>query len=247
VTSSSELRRRGLKRRVLALLASRDFNAALEQILGLPGERVVNPLFSALCSSDESLKWRAVRALGSVVAKLAERDMETARIVLRRLMWSLNEESGGIGWGAPEAMGEILASHEGLAEEFAPVLFSYLREDANLLDYVPLQRGAVWAVGRLAEAKPELVLNGGVGQILLSLLSSTDPTVRGLAARALGFLGLSEAEPLLYKLISDLEELCLPDADGIPRAVRLGDLAKEALERIRGEVGRKGILEGVVN
>lgn len=25
--------------------------------------------------------------------------MDSARIVMRRLMWSLNDESGGIGWG----------------------------------------------------------------------------------------------------------------------------------------------------
>ena len=31
-------------------------------------------------------------------------------------MWTLNDESGGIGWGSPEVMGEILAAHKGLAE-----------------------------------------------------------------------------------------------------------------------------------
>ena len=55
--------------------------------------------------------------MGAVVAHLAEKDMESARVVMRRLMCSLNDESGGIGWGAPEAMGEIIASHEGLASE----------------------------------------------------------------------------------------------------------------------------------
>jgi len=42
---------------------------------------------------------------------------------MRRLMWNLNDESGGIGWGNPEAMGEILACHEALANEYAPISY----------------------------------------------------------------------------------------------------------------------------
>lgn len=238
MNSSSPQRGRDIKRKVLALLAEQDFHSALDELLRLPEERVVSPLFSALYSPDETLKWRAVMALGTVVRRLAERDMEAARVVIRRLMWSLNEESGGIGWGAPEAMGEILASHEGLAQEFASMLFSYLRADGNLLDYLPLQRGALWAVGRLAESRPELLPNGRAGPILLSLLSSTDSTVRGLAVRALGFLALPEAESPLLDLLSDSDELRLPDGDGEVQAVSVGDLAQEALRRIRARKGK---------
>ena len=72
-------------------------------------------------------------------------------------MWSLNDESGGIGWDAPEAMSEIIASHEGLAKEYTNVLISYVREDGNFLEYEPLQRGAVWGIGSVAQARPDLV------------------------------------------------------------------------------------------
>ena len=53
--------------------------------------------------------------MGVVVAGLAEHDMESARVVMRRLMWNLNDESGGIGWSSPEAMGEIMDPFPGLA------------------------------------------------------------------------------------------------------------------------------------
>jgi len=53
--------------------------------------------------------------MGRVVSSLAEKDMESARVVMRRLMWNLNEESGGIGWGCPEAMGETMARSAPLA------------------------------------------------------------------------------------------------------------------------------------
>jgi len=96
---------------------------------------VINPLFSFLYNNDEQVRWRTVTAFGAVVAKLADEDMEAARIIMRRLMWNLNDESGGIGWGSPEAMGETLARHEGLAKEYARILLSYARQDGNYLEH----------------------------------------------------------------------------------------------------------------
>jgi len=89
---------------------------------------MVNSLLPLLCSGDKRIKWRTVTALGVVVAGIAVKDMESARKVLRRLIWNLNEDSGGMGWGAPEAIGEIMVSHEELAAEFTPLLVSYIRK-----------------------------------------------------------------------------------------------------------------------
>ena len=61
--------------------------------------------------------------MGASLARLADADMEAARIVMRRLLWSLNDESGGIGWGAPESMAEAMCRHQGLALEYAHMLF----------------------------------------------------------------------------------------------------------------------------
>ena len=71
--------------------------------------------------------------MGAVVEKLAWEDMEGARVIMRRLMWSLNEESGGIGWGAPEAMAEIMARHLELAREYSHMLISYMDYEGNFL------------------------------------------------------------------------------------------------------------------
>jgi hypothetical protein len=92
-------------------------------------------------AGEEKVKCAAVKAMGAVVAKLADHNMEAARIIVRRLMWNLNDESGGIGWGSPEAMGEILARHRGLAGEYAHILISYIREDGNYLENQVLQEG----------------------------------------------------------------------------------------------------------
>jgi hypothetical protein len=196
-----ELKGRDFKRKVIDLLKADDFAGVLETFRSYPARRVINPLFSCLCSTEPQIKWRAVTALGAVVANLAQDDMESARVVMRRLIWNLNDESGGIGWGVPETMGEVMARHKGLAREYVNILVSYIREDGNFLEYEPLQQGVLWGLGRLAQTSPELLQDAGAH--LHPFLSSEDATLRGLAAWILGLLGgpqhESELEPLLEK------------------------------------------------
>jgi hypothetical protein len=119
---------RKLKKKILELLGSNDLEKSLDEICQLPARQAVNPLFSFFYSTNELIKWRAITAMGAVVSRLAEQDMESARVVMRRLIWNLNDESGGIGWSSPEAMGEIMARHFRLAEEYAFLLVSYVNE-----------------------------------------------------------------------------------------------------------------------
>lgn len=217
---------RDLKGKVLAMLQSDNFDQALHELFQLPARQVINPLFSFLLHHDEQVKWRAVSAMGDVVANLAEKDMESARVVMRRLMWILNDESGGIGWGAPEAMGEIIASHDGLAKEYASVLVSYVREDGNFLEYEPLQRGAVWGIGRVAQVKPHMIQDA-VPHFLL-FLESPDGIVRGLAAWTVGLLGAAAAQSMLEALLEDVTEVPLYLNRNLVRRT-VGGLAKEAL------------------
>jgi hypothetical protein len=149
-------------------------------LTAFPARRAVNPLISFFCSGDSLLRWRAVSGMGVVVSGLAEAEMESARVVMRRLMWTLNDESGGIGWGAPEAMGEITARHAGLAAEFASILVSYIRPDGNFLEHPVLQRGLLWGLGRLAHARPQAAADAV--PFSAPFLNSPDPSHRGHAA-----------------------------------------------------------------
>ncbi len=191
------------KRRISKLLESSDIEAVIHELRQLPASRVISPLIGALCSSNETVRWHAITALGPIVADLADHDMEAARVVMRRFMWSLNDESGGIGWGAPEAMGEIMAVHDRLAEEYGHMLVAYMREDGFYLELPQLQQGLMWGLSRFAMVKPDLLKAKNVIIYLLPYLNSPDSTVRGLAARALGFLQSKEASQELAKLVSD--------------------------------------------
>ena len=220
------MRGRGLKQIVRNLLNADVFEASLHELCMLPARQVINPLFSFLVHSDEKLRWRAITAMGAVVENLAWKDMESARVIVRRLMWSLNDESGGIGWGAPEAMAEIMARHEGLAREYSHMLISYMDYEGNFLEYEGLQRGVLWGLVRLARVRPQMLAEAGVH--LQKYLESSDATIRGLAAWASGLLRIEDARPMLQLLVKD-DSLLRLYVDNEFTQVRIQDLATEAL------------------
>ncbi len=222
---------RETRRRLSALLDADDFERSLEELHVLPRRRTIRALFAALSEKDEERKSRAVSFLGSLVADLAGNNMEEARELMRRLMWSLNEESGSSGWGAPEAMAEIMAVHAGLAEEYAHMLVSYMREDGNYLENPLLQRGLLRGIGRLSMARPDLMKNRDADKYLPPFLESSDRVVRGLAAWCTGLLGVRDARSGLESLLDDGTEIVLYEGRGVVRR-ESGHLAREALDRL---------------
>lgn len=205
------MNRREVKRQVLAILHLEDVEDVKKRISRFPSSSVINPLFSALCSVSDTTRHNAIAAFGVVVPTLADQDMEAARVVMRRFLWTLNDESGGIGWGAPEAMAEVMACDERIAHEYLHMLLSYMREDGeelfqdgNYLELPMLQRGLLWGVGRLCGVYREMMLANGVVQDLRGYLDSADGVVRGLALWCLCLLGDDSLRQEVGKLKGDM-------------------------------------------
>lgn len=194
-------RSRNIKKKLLSLLEQDDIKKALVEIENFPLKTCVGPLFSFFLHKDEQVRWRAVSAMGVVVSQLANSDMEAARVVMRRLMWNLNDESGGIGWGCPEAMGEIMARNQSLANEYSNILVSYISPGGNYIEYEMLQRGALWGFGRLAHTRPELLSN--CESLLIPYMSASDPYLKGFSAWAAGPLDTSAVHHCLQRLLED--------------------------------------------
>jgi hypothetical protein len=226
IMGSHQSSRRQLKEKIRKLLLQQDIESGLAHIGKMPARKAINPLFSFLCSPDEMLKWRAVLAMGEVVSRLAAVDMESARVIMRRYMWQLNDESGGIGWGCPEAMGEVMARNENLAQEFWCILISYITPDGNFLEHEILQRGALWGVGRLAYTRPQLLKTSV--DFLHPFMRAEDPYLRGLAAWASAALRSKRTEVLLNDLKEDKAKLTV-FIEGHLKTVTVGDLAERAL------------------
>jgi hypothetical protein len=172
-----------------SLLDKEAYDSLVQMANGHEG-KVANGLIGLLTDSDENVKWRAVKALGRLTTQLFSEDPEKVRKVIRQLIWNLNNESGGIGWGMPEALGEILAVLPTLRKEYAGLLAAYIVEEGCLLENEQLQKGVIWGLGRLKFF--DQTLKDKIIPFLLQALKNSDPSMRGTAAWALGEMGALE-------------------------------------------------------
>src|SRR5574341_1358439 len=88
------------------------------------------PISTPACVRNCSRVMRisAVEALGRAAAARARRDPGPGRELLRRVLWLMNDESGGLLWHGPQVLGAVLAGVPALCGEFLEVLASFLEE-----------------------------------------------------------------------------------------------------------------------
>jgi len=176
---------RANKRLIWTALGAPDWRELLEQRTANSPKEFIGPLMSFLVRGGTPAG-RAAGALGICVAAIARESPEDARVIMRRFMWHMNEESGNLGWGVPESMAESLVQSELLTKEYARILLSYIRDtgrESNFVDHAPLRRSCYWAVGRLLQARPELAMYAL--PFLHAGLQNEDIPCRGMAAWAL--------------------------------------------------------------
>jgi len=146
---------RKLKEDLLILLKNDDFENHLSELRKYPEQKVINILLSFLYTTDDRLKENTISAIGDITARLEHENPEAVRVIIRRLMLNVTEESGGIGWGSPAAMGEIMARSQLMAEEFHHILISYAEPGGdNFLDDKDLQKDVLSGLKRLASSYP---------------------------------------------------------------------------------------------
>lgn len=226
-------RMRSAKQKLKECINSPQWRDRLDEI-AQGGLENVGPLFSFLLLGPQTMH-RAAVALGQVTARLAEKQPEIAKNIIRRFMWHLNEESGNIGWGIPDAFAETLAASPPLARDFHRILISYiidLGHDDNFCDHHILRRSCFWGIGRLAQERPELCL--GARKWLLKGLEDEDVICRGMAAWALSQLppDLMDAPALRRLADAGHDEVCeLFDGNDVYEK-SVSQIAREALGRL---------------
>lgn len=190
------MKRQQIKKDIFMLLAQSEPALLPEKLLEYRHISVINTLFMALCDTNERVRWHAVSCFGDIVSTMAKEDTEAARVIMRRFLWTLNDESGGIGWGAPEAMAQIMCRSTVLRNEYVHMLISYIQEDGeelyqdgNYLELPLLQRGLLWGIGTLCYSFPQDMKKRGVQADIIKYLYSEDATVCRLALWVLVGLG----------------------------------------------------------
>ena len=230
---------RSTKKKVRDILAAVDWRDRLAELEEYRPGDLVAPLLNLRLDREETVRWRAVTAFGLTADRLARASMEKARVLMRTLMWYMNEESGNLGWGIPHFMAEAMVRNERIAKEFHKILASYIFCDAecdgNFLDHPELRRDVYWGLARLAGARPELVTHGE--RFLIAGLDDEDGHNRAYAAWALGLLKARGARARLSALKGDVAEI-RTFRDGEIVDMTVGEMAGEALDRMARVDGR---------
>lgn len=176
------------KKRLLIDLAGEQWETSCDVQTAEEALTLIGPLLAMLPRAE--LHWRAAHCLGKVVSVLARLDREAARNFMRRLMWSLNEESGNLGWGIPESMGCIVAQSPVIAEEYERITISYVIDtgkSSNYIDHGPLRNFSYWAIGHVAKHRKEALWQS-LPWLLTGLEKDDHPPCRGMAAWAIAQL-----------------------------------------------------------
>ena len=140
-----------LKKTILSALESNDLDVVVS--LAADDRTVMSRLVRMAYDKETLVGWRAIRAVGLVARSLAKNDHEFLRDVCRKLLWSLSDESGGIGWSAPEMLGEIVSADTHRFADIVPLITQVYEIEENVF-----RSGVLYALCRIAESAPELAL-----------------------------------------------------------------------------------------
>ncbi|GAB6158489.1 hypothetical protein JCM39194_16890 [Desulfotomaculum varum] len=199
--------------------------------LALQNQAAIKYLFRFFYHPYGLRRWQAIEGLGRVAEALALKEPESVREIIRRLLWSMNDESGNSNWSAPEAIGEIIYRRPDLFGEFVPIVVNAAAEEI-------FHRGIAWALGRVGRRRPDLVQE--FIPLLINLLTHPKAEVRGYAARSLGQLGLAARPALaeLHRLLDDRSEVEVYEDSGLAMR-QVADLAGAAIAEITAATKRQ--------
>jgi len=221
-----------LKKKITGLLKRRDFAAIRSGLLSPTGKNIT-AMISLSYDKKSVISWRAIEAIGLMTAVMAKTSPDSVRNIAGRLLWMIRDESGGIGWSAPEILGEIVRNNPELCSDIAPVIVSFHEEEM-------LTSGVLWAVGRMGGGNPGMTEYAA--SVIPPYLRSADKRLRAFAARALGEIGALDAAGEIEKLRDDGNLIELYE-DGELMEKTVGEVAREALNKLSGvsEAGAKAI------
>lgn len=175
--------------------------------------------------ADPRISWRAIEALGVAASRVAEDDPDHIRQLLRRLLWLINDESGGICWRAPEAMAEILRRQPTLYADYIPIV-TLLLVNLEEEDLERFRAGVLRAIGRLGGLARDSFQD--VAPAVVSALIDSDPQVRGMAVWCLHEVGRADLLAGRLDLIADEDPVDLYE-DGILTRTTVSQLVQRAL------------------
>jgi hypothetical protein len=161
-----------LKKLIKDALVKRELDRVARYALESP--RVVGILFNLSYDKDSLITWRAVEAMGVVAGALTERSREEGRELMKRLLWSITEESGGLGWSSIEMIAEVVVNSPQVFSDIPLLLPEYYDE--------PVFRDSVlYALWRIGSSNPELLEPTDVKEVVREALHTDSAYQKALA------------------------------------------------------------------
>lgn len=195
-----------LKNNIKAALLKPDFDSIVS--MALKEKRVFRILISLAYDKTELICWRAIEAIGKAAGALKKKDPDFVRNIVQRLLWSLSEESGGIGWSAPDMLGEIVINAPDVFPDIPPIILSFNEEES----FLP---GVLRAMGRIAEAGINGLDRSLCRDIIIRSLNDKSPFVRGIAIWAASMLKMMELKDRVSSLLKDDDSFLLYEDHGL--------------------------------
>lgn len=140
-----------LKENIFEYLESNNLTAVAS--LAKDDRKVLSQLVRLAYNKDTLVGWRAIKAIGLSAKEIVKIDDAFLRETLRKLLWSLSDESGGIGWSAPEIIGEIVSADPKKFSDIIPLLGEVYDIEEKVF-----RPGVLYAFCRIAATNPELVV-----------------------------------------------------------------------------------------
>jgi hypothetical protein len=208
---------RSLKKEIEGALREGDLERVAHYALF--DKKVFRILISLAYDKEDLLCWRSIEAMGRAAEAVAKDDPLTVRGIVQRLMWSIREESGGIGWSAPEMLGEIVVRSPAAFADIVPIILSFHEEESFL-------RGVLWAMGRMTRGGNIEV--DGAYEIAGEALAHEDPFVRGLALYAIPTTRIGEAAGRIAAMTGDEGRFTFYEDHELVE-MRVGEMARKVL------------------
>ncbi len=217
-----------MKQTLLVALEANDFETV--RTLALQSRKVLSVLVRLAYDKTSLTGWRAIKAIGHVASLYVRNNYDFLRDTIRKLLWSLSDESGGIGWSAPEILGEIVCADPKKLADIIPLIAEVYSVEEKVF-----RPGVLYALKRIGETCPESI--EPFQEIVLSGLSEKDPLARVYALELLAMLRnkldsavLGKARQQVAGLGQDRAEVWIYKDDGFV-GLEVGELASSVIKQ----------------
>jgi len=213
-------KKRSNKQLVKQLASHDDIDALVDYCLD--DRRTMKFLQRLLYEPDEAARYHYAWVMGQVCSRVSSREPGQVADLLHRLFEACSD-SASTNWGMIEAIGSIVAARSDIYGAFTRHLLNYIGEPTT-------QVQVVWALGEIAEKRPDLIRSTPFYSTF-HFLGHDNPKIRGLMARLLGRIRATEAAFQVMGLQNDQNEITIYE-NGRPVRVTVAQLADKAVAQM---------------